>query len=583
VNEAEGIGNAVNYSTAASVAVIDLRFLDACNILTSRQSCMSVTKIVRALSAAEQSGLRYWIVTQGAQSTSLPHERVLPWQAPAWGLGRALASENSEFWGGLVDLDPAQDAKKNSEQLWARVASFDGLESEDQAAFRSGSRLVARLERQPTAGSARPWFHADATYVITGGFGGLGPEIARWMVSNGARRLVLMGRTPLPPRSEWNRLSGSPQARAISAIREMEELGATIRAESLDVGDGAAVRQFFAKYKEECALPVRGIVHAAGILQHTLVADAAEENFRELFRAKVDGAWNLHEALAQTPLDFFILFSSASAVLSSPRLGPYAAANSFLDALAAYRAGLGMPALSVNWGAWSETGMGVRSDASSVRELGERGMGGIKTAEGMELLGRLLGARGSQCSVLPVDWQKWAERYPAYMEKPFLATLAQELASFRPHGGNSAAAVAAQNKNPALLEQLENAPESNRFSIVRDFVHATAVRVLGFGVDRQIDSALPLNGFGLDSLMALEFRNALSRGVARPLPATLLFSYPAIADVANYLIRLLYGEAPAEASPAPTDGSENVLDNIEDLSDEEVERRLAAADREVTR
>jgi acyl carrier protein len=185
--------------------------------------------------------------------------------------------------------------------------------------------------------------------------------------------------------------------------------------------------------------------------------------------------------------------------------------------------------------------------------------------------------------VLPVDWQKWAERYPAYMEKPFLATLAHELAHQPMQGDRAGTPGVVQNKkNPALLEQLEDAPESNRMSVVRDFVHATAVRVLGFSMDRQIDSTLPLNGFGLDSLMALEFRNALSRAIARPLPATLLFSYPAIEDISNYLARVLYGAAPAEAESAPTSGSGDVLENIEDLSDEEVERRLTAS-REVTR
>ncbi|HEX3375869.1 MAG TPA: beta-ketoacyl reductase, partial [Candidatus Acidoferrales bacterium] len=421
------------------------------------------------------------------------------------------------------------------------------------------------------------------TYIVTGGLGGLGPEIARWMVSLGARRLILMGRTPLPPRSEWDRLSASAEARAIAAIREMEGLCATIRAESIDVGDAPGMRQFFADYNKECDLPIRGVVHAAGILQHTLVADAAEDNFLKLFRAKVDGAWNVHEALANAALDFLVLFSSASAVLSSPRLGPYAAANSFLDSLAAYRASIGMPALSVNWGAWSETGMGVQDDAASVRELGERGMGGIKTQEGMDCLGRLLSAHSTQCGVLPVDWKKWAERYPTYMEKPFLSTIADELANSHSQGTHAAGLSATQiQKNPALLEQLANAPESNRHAVVREFVHATAVRVLGFNEDRQIDSTLPLNGFGLDSLMALEFRNALSRGIGRPLPATLLFSYPAIEDVAAYLAKLLFGVASTDAAPAPCSGSEDVLENIEDLSDEEVERRLAA-NREVTR
>ena len=319
VHEARDLENAAIASPSSSVAVIDLRFLDASDISKSRQSCVAVAKAVRVLAGVEKSALHYLIVTQGAQSTGFDAEKIQPWQAPAWGLGRSLASENSEFWGGLVDLDPAQDAANNSEQLWAQLLSADG---EDQAALRGGRRLVARLERQPSASSARPSFRADGTYIVTGGFGGLGPEIARWMVSLGARRLVLMGRTPLPPRSEWDRLSDGPQVRAIAAIREMERLGAAIRAESIDVGDAAALRQFFAMYKAECDSPIRGVVHAAGILQHTLVADAADDNFRELFRAKVDGGWNLHEALAQEPLDFFILFSSASSVLSSPRLGP---------------------------------------------------------------------------------------------------------------------------------------------------------------------------------------------------------------------------------------------------------------------
>jgi acyl carrier protein len=244
---------------------------------------------------------------------------------------------------------------------------------------------------------------------------------------------------------------------------------------------------------------------------------------------------------------------------------------------------MGLPALSVNWGAWNETGMGVRSDPSSVRDLGERGMGGIRTDEGMDCLGRLLNARATQCSVLPVDWQKWAERYPAYMEKPFLATIANEVAASHSVATSASdSRETGREKVPGLLDQLADAPESNRLAVLREFVHAAAVRVLGFSADRQIDPKLPLNGFGLDSLMALEFRNALSRGVGRPLPATLLFSYPATEDVASHLARLLFGAAKPELEATSSGESRDVLENIEDLSDEEVERRLAAGP-EVTR
>ena len=226
--------------------------------------------------------------------------------------------------------------------------------------------------------------------------------------------------------------------------------------------------------------------------------------------------------------------------------------------------------------------MGVRSDASAVSALGERGMGGIGTDEGLHCLERLLNARTTQTSVIPVNWQKWAERYPAYMEKPFLSKLALELTVSHSDQGEAASRAESRKKSSALLDQLASAAEANRLGILREHVRAAAVRVLGFSADRHIDPNLPLNGFGLDSLMALEFRNMLSRDVGRPLPATLLFSYPAIEDVASYVARLLYGAAIHESAAASSGPSQDVLENIEEISDEEVERRLAM-EREVTR
>jgi len=511
-------------------------------------------------------GVTVWSVTRGAQATGRETSPVLPWQAPAWALGRTVVSEHAEFWGGMVDLDPAAASAESADFLWRHLAAFDG---EDQSAFRNGRRLVARLQRYLPPPAENPEFHADAAYLITGGYGGLGLEIARWMVRHGARRVMLMGRTLLPPRSEWGKVRPEdPRSRAVSTIRELEGIGATIQTAAVDVGDAKGLQRFFQSYEDEGGPPIRGLVHAAGAMRHALVSQATADDFRISFQAKVDGTWLLHQALRRAPLDFFVLFSSASAVLSSPRLGPYAASNAFLDGVAEYRSKEGLPSLSVNWGIWTGVGMAARSDEPVARTLAERGMAGMNVEQGLACLGRLMAGSSGQVCVLPVDWKKWDELYPAYMAKPFFSGLiGQNLADSAPVGRSEPA--------NELLQRLKDAPETIRLDMVREFVQKIAVGLLGFPAGHRLDPLQPLNELGLDSLMALELRNAIAAGVAQTLPATLLFNYPAVEDITMYLARLLF-DAPAGAEQvgALSGAKRNALDDIEDLSDEEVDRIL---------
>jgi acyl carrier protein len=298
------------------------------------------------------------------------------------------------------------------------------------------------------------------------------------------------------------------------------------------------------------------VVHAAGVARQVLVTEATAADFDSSFRAKVDGTWLLHQALEPMPLDFFVLFSSASAVLSSPRVGPYAAANAFLDAMAEYRSKKGLPALSVGWGAWTGFGMAAGTE-----------MSGMKLQEGLSCFGRLLVSSGGHICVIPTDWRKWASQYPAYMAKPFFSTLmAQQVEELQ----------AARSPVPAsgFLNRLNDAPEASRLGIVRDLVAMLALRVLGFPPSHRIDPAQPLNELGLDSLTALEFRNALAAETGQTLPATLVFNYPAIEDITAYLAKLLF-EAPGHEPVVVPEGEDrNTLDDIEGLSDEEVERML---------
>jgi myxalamid-type polyketide synthase MxaC len=292
------------------------------------------------------------------------------------------------------------------------------------------------------------------------------------------------------------------------------------------------------------------------------IADALYEDFVSHFRAKVDGAWNLHSALVKEPLDFFILFSSASAVLNSPRIGPYAAANAFLDALAHYRRGLGLAATSINWGAWTETGM-LTHAAAADRDLS--GVEGMTTEEGLFCLDRLLGSELANVSVLPLDWQRWRQLYPAYMAHTFFSEV----------GGEGSHLPASLPNRYGLLAKLVGAPEVRRAEIIRECVHEMSARVLGFPPGSSIDSQQPLSEYGLDSLMALELRNLLAAEMERSIPATLLFNHPTVEEITAYLLSLLYGRGEHPSPPqSALEEDSDVLSSIEELSDEQVEALL---------
>ena len=316
-------------------------------------------------------------------------------QSPLWGLGRVIAQEHPTFWGGLVDLDPeASPRDADAHQLWEEISQTDG---EDQLAFRQGRRYVGRLVRhRPSATPATPvQWRTDGSYLISGGLGDLGLLVARWMVEQGARRLILLGRTRLPPRSNWNSVeTGSRLARQITAIRELESLGACVHLASVDVADEGELSSFLDEFRAEGWPPIRGVVHAAGVLQDGLLVQLDAAALNTVLRPKVMGGWLLHRLLQDDTLDFFILFSSAGSVLGQPGQGNYAAANAFLDALAHHRRAQGRPALSVDWGAWAGEGF---ADSVGGKRLAARlallGISSIAPEQALEMLGRLLRAK----------------------------------------------------------------------------------------------------------------------------------------------------------------------------------------------
>jgi acyl carrier protein len=287
---------------------------------------------------------------------------------------------------------------------------------------------------------------------------------------------------------------------------------------------------------------------------------------------KVLGAWNLHRATRDLPLDFFVLFSSISSVLGSRGQGNHGAANAFLDALAHHRRHSGLPAQSINWGVWSQ--IGAAASHNVAERVSAQGMGSFSPEQGLAIFEELARGDDPQAAVMPVDWPRfvsetWPDGMPAWLEN-----VAQTPAA---KSGN---ARAGQTLAGSLVEELGATPTNLHQQVILARVRGLAAHALGFRQGQPLDDNQPLQELGLDSLMAVELRNALAAamGGSTALPATLVFDYPTVADLVRYVagkVGAAVEEPQAAAVPAGRKSAMQALDRIESLSDDELERYLA--------
>jgi acyl transferase domain-containing protein/NADPH:quinone reductase-like Zn-dependent oxidoreductase len=412
----------------------------------------------------------------------------------------------------------------------------------------------------------QPMVRADATYLVTGGLGGLGLLTAERLMAHGARHLVLVGRH-------------EPSALAAEAIGRLEQAGARVLVRQADVSDADQLRRVLDEIDRE-GPALRGVIHAAGVLADGALVQQDWSRFAQVLAPKVEGTWHLHALTRHRPLDFFVLYSSGSAVLGSAGQGNHAAANAFLDALAQARRALGLPALSINWGVWSEIGAAAGGDIGA-RAAG-RGIGTIDPAAGLAVLDHLLGATAdrswavpAQVMAAPVDWGRFRRHRAPGVPAPFFADL-EVRAAFAPPPPTAAAAPAPGVQSD-LAHRLMEAPPDNRPPLMLAHVRAQARRVLGLGPAQPLDDRQPLSELGLDSLMAVELRNVLGAdlALARSLPATLVFDYPSVASLADCLLEELFGAADGAAGPTANGGGESLaVAELATLSEEAAEALL---------
>jgi acyl transferase domain-containing protein len=353
-------------------------------------------------------------------------------------------------------------------------------------------KIVVTASRVPTGAL----FSADATYLITGGLGALGLEVARWMTSEGARRIVLASR------------GASKGVRG--QLEEIRASGAEVIAVAADVSQRADVEQLITKANRE-EKPLKGVFHLAAVLDDAALIETTWHRFRDVMAPKVEGARHLHTATRDLPLDYFVCFSSVSAILGAPGQGSYAAANAFLDALAHRRRAEGLPALTLTWGPWADVGMFARMDQRHQRRVHEQGVSSITPAQGLWVLGEALRQDAAQLVVLPIDWTKALRRYANHSEPRFYAELASD-------SRRRATAEPPVARRVDLLNALGDAGADLQRQLVLSFLQDHVKRVLGLGPSDAVDPDESLAAAGFDSLMGIEFKSRVTTELSIDIP-----------------------------------------------------------------
>ncbi|MEM7125062.1 MAG: SDR family NAD(P)-dependent oxidoreductase [Chloroflexota bacterium] len=535
-----------------------------------RRTVGALLQTVQALSQIESAGQsdkpQLWVVTQGAQQLTAT-EPVAVTQVPLWGMGRVIALEHGELWGGLIDIDIDTDAGESvvgesvvgesvvgesvvgesvvsesvvgesvvgesvadksliAELLVAEILKTEA-DGEEQIAYRNGQRHVARLV------VAKPWVTSNiaskplsidsgGTYLVTGGLGSLGLQNAQWLADEGARHLILTGR------------SGVQSKEQQAILDRLAEQEVHVQIAQVDVADESGMRALFDQTATSLN-PLRGIIHAAGVAGSKAVRSLQWDEVETVLRPKVIGGWLLHRLTANLELDFFISYASGAGIWGGKQQAHYGAANHFLDGLMAYRRSQGLPGLSIAWGPWAG-GQGLSGMASPDGQalLQAMGVRSFSVAQGMAIQSHLLQTDVIQMTAADIDWSRFKALYEMTKPRHFLSRIpvAQSIQG-------KEAKPQPQPDESTIIQELQACLPHRRLERLRTYLQETVGQILGMvsTPDDLVDVTTGFADLGMDSLMALELQRQLESGLACSLPTTIALEYPTVDELARYLL-----------------------------------------------
>jgi acyl transferase domain-containing protein/D-arabinose 1-dehydrogenase-like Zn-dependent alcohol dehydrogenase/acyl carrier protein len=472
-----------------------------------------------------------WLATRGAVSTGPGDVLTNPVQATAWGMGRVLGLEQPEHWGGLVDLPPLLDGQAMS-RLCVVLA---GVADEDQLAVRTSGVFVRRLNRAPLEASTGDIWKPRGTALITGGTGGLGAQVARWLALNGAEHIVLLSR----------RGADAPGATELTA--ELTSLGARVSVEACDISDRDALAELIATTESDGG-PIRTVVHTAGVGILAPLLETTVAEFADVVHGKLVGAANIDALFDQDTLDALVMFSSIAGVWGSGAHGAYAAANAYLDAVVDSRRARGLAGTSIAWGMWDPAAGGMAAQDNKDK-ASWRGVPFMAPDLAIGALQQALDNRDATLVVADVDWKQFVPAFTAMRPRPLLNDIPEVLQVLAknpvPNAENSED-VSQLRSRGAELNEVE------RTEMIKDLVRTQAAAVLGFPGQDSVEAGRAFRDLGFDSLTAVELRNGLSAATGLALPTTVIFDYPNPGSLARHLQAELFGSQITPSAPVLT-------------------------------
>jgi acyl transferase domain-containing protein len=470
-----------------------------------------------------------WCATRGAVQVIPGEPLTAADESMIWGLGRVARLEHPDRWGGLVDLPETLD-EQAQRVLAAAISAGD---EEDQLAIR-GRRLYARrLVRAPLPDApAGPSWVPGGTALITGGTGGLGAQVARWLARQEAPHLLLVSRR------------GLEAPGAVDLVDELRAAGTSVTVAACDVADRAALGELIRSIPAD--RPLTAVVHTAAALHDGVIDELTPAQIGQALQAKVRGAQNLHELTKDLPLSAFVLFSSLGGTVGLPGQGNYAPGNVYLDALAVQRRSAGLPATSIAWGAWAGGGMAKGKVSGLLRRHGLPEMPPQTMVEGLGQAVRY----GDTCVVVAeVDWRLFYTAFTAGRPSPLLLEI-PEVARIRAE--TAAVSTSANSGDRTLAERLSGLTATEQVRVLEDMVRAQTATVLGYSGPDDIDNDRTFHQLGMDSVAGVELRNLLRAATGQVLASTLVFDHPTPRAVAEHL-RARLGAAEAAPPGAPVE------------------------------
>lgn len=496
--------------------------------------------------------LRFCLITRGGQAVQ-PQNHIQLWQHSLWSFARIFATEQPNFQTLLLDFDNKKQLVNEAKIIAQEV--LPSIINEYQIAYRENLRYVMRLTHYQPPSSVNvimPWSAPEAV-IITGGLGALGIMISKWLVTQGTKYLLLIGTTVLPDREQWGTITNPALLEKIAAYQDLERSGATVKYSATDVSNKLSMQAVIEQTQQEWRKSILGVFHLAGITTDSIpIAQMSREVSQHVLDVKAQGALVLHELFQATDLHCFILFSSIASIpyFGVAGLSAYAMANEFLNGIAVLRRQQGLKATSISWVAWTEKGMSFKYKHDAF--LAAIGIASVSVAQGIQLLQFLLTIQPVNIAIVKIDWQKFLQ----------VNSEARKLTFFSDFFSTETSHVVKKNSHITLSTEQ-----------VRELLTTILATLLELKIN-EIDADTPLQNYGMDSIIGINFISKLAEHFSDTVSPMDLYRYPTINKLVNYIIDSCQTSTIKNKSIEPT--VDTILAEINNLDDEQVQKLLAA-------